>query len=111
VDVDENIDEAEDCKGNPLWFGTKVRPGGDWDYKKKGSQYENFGNFNFGATGAAVGIPPLTLYRGAGAVQVVTRTSLPEWGKPFGDPPYGDDPWDQLWIMLGIWYYNQQDSE
>ncbi|QHN03183.1 hypothetical protein FTO74_07230 [Granulicella sp. WH15] len=44
---------------NQLWFRDMVNYGGVWDYKTGGAQYENFGNFNYGATGTAAGAPPL----------------------------------------------------
>lgn len=96
-----------------LWFLNQVKPGGAWDYKLQGSQYEDFGNFNFGAVGAALGIPLDTLLRGAGLVQVLTdgRRTIqnPEArrigkGSPFGAPPYGDDSKDQEQIQRGIDY-------
>jgi hypothetical protein len=37
-------------------------------------------------------------------VQIASGTSRPEWGKPGGDPPYGDQPEDQEWIKKGIDY-------
>jgi hypothetical protein len=40
--------------------------------------------------------------RGAGAYQIYSGTSRPEWGKPCGDSPYSDDPNDYQWINEGI---------
>jgi len=38
------------------WFIGKVKTGGPWDYKNNGySQGRDFGNFNYGATAAALG--------------------------------------------------------
>lgn len=48
------------------WFYTKVRNGGEWDYKKVNRCYEAFGNFNYGACGTAAGMSPSVLLRGAG---------------------------------------------
>jgi hypothetical protein len=95
-------------------FYEKVKPGGDWDYKAQGPQYENFGNFNYAATGAAAGIPESVLRRAAGAVQMYDaakrfvdpdnkRTFLspseaswnPSYGTPLGGWPYGDQPTDE----------------
>ncbi|MCF6204186.1 MAG: hypothetical protein L3J59_11045 [Methylococcaceae bacterium] len=40
--------------------------GGGWDYKQGGSQFENFGNFNYAAVGIAAGIPAGVLLNAAG---------------------------------------------
>jgi hypothetical protein len=40
-----------------LWFNNQVQYGGAWDYKQYGPQYEAFGNFNYGATGASMNLP------------------------------------------------------
>jgi len=87
-----------------------------WDYKQQGwtltdtgqlgpSPFQDFGNFNFGATGAAWGIPLNVLQRGAGYAQGKAGTSTPEWGKWYQGPPYGDDPADQAQIAAGYQYY------
>lgn len=87
-----------------------------WDYKQYGftltdigqlgpSPFADFGNFNFGATGAAWGIPLGILQRGAGYAQEKAGTSTPEWGHWYGKPPYGDDPNDQAQIIAGYNYY------
>jgi YD repeat-containing protein len=89
----------------------KVRAGESWNYKKLGRQYQEFGNFNYGATGAAIGFSEDTLLIEAGRAQVAAGTSKPEWGSPGGRiwgkpvPPYGDDPADQAMIKRGIEYY------
>jgi hypothetical protein len=69
------------------------------------SPYQDFGNFNFGAVGAAWGYPLDLLQRAAGAVQQRAGTSKPEFGSPLGGPPYGDDPADQQQIQAGYEYY------
>lgn len=76
---------------------------GPMDYKNKyGRSYENLGNFNYGATATALGIPEGIVLRAAGWAQRRAGTSRPEWGSPNGAPPYGDDPNDQAMIRLGI---------
>ncbi|WP_310793426.1 polymorphic toxin type 44 domain-containing protein [Enterobacter sp. R1(2018)] len=51
-----------------IWFYYQVRNHGPWDYKnQRGRKYAAFGNFNYGAVGAAAGIPDQILLRGAGA--------------------------------------------
>lgn len=108
--------------GKLLWFYGKVRNKGPWDYKQtaksvyglKGTdptfhQWEALGNFDFGAVGAAAGIPEETLLFGAGFAQrQAHKVHPPEFGTPLGGPPYGDDPRDQQWIRMGIAYAIQQ---
>jgi hypothetical protein len=97
------------------WFYNQVRNRGPWDYKqittlsdfgtRNPSPYQDFGNFNYGATGAAAGIPQQVLLRAAGDAQIAAGTSQPGWGTPTSlSGPYGDDPQDQAMIMLGITY-------
>ena len=90
-------------------------PNSIWDFKAHyGSQYENFGNFHFGAVSAAAGLPRGIALRGAGAVQMVFSRTKPSWVYSQGptmvpgwNPPFGDDPRDQQQIELGyFWYAN-----
>ena len=115
VDVNTNMRIAAQHY-NPMWFYNQVRNRGPWDYKQQGrgrefgggkyNPYEAFGNFNYGATGAAFGFSDQTLLRMAGYAQWSAGTSVPEYGRPWGPfQPYGDDPWDQHWIQAGIRYY------
>ncbi|BDU09752.1 hypothetical protein PRtIB026_A23320 [Pseudomonas sp. RtIB026] len=90
------------------WFYAKVRNRGDWDYKQRGRQFASFGNFNYGAVGAAAGISEAVLLRAAGAAQTVAGTSQAEFDKWWADAPYGDDPVDQAWIKAGIDYAKSQ---
>ena len=87
-----------------IWFYNQVRNRGPWDFKQGKSQYENFGNFHFGAVGEAAGIPEGVLLRGAGAAQKLAGTSVPDFAKYPGPDSYGDDPSDQTWIRAGIDY-------
>lgn len=105
ADIDSNIREARNRSGAIVWFYLQVRNRGPWDYKQKGKAYQDFGNFNFGATGAALGISENILLRGAGWAQQRAGTSKPEYGTWTGDAPYGDDPADQELIQRGIEYY------
>jgi Bacterial toxin 44 len=97
-------------------FKKAVENKGPWDYKQQGwtltdtgnlgpSPFQDFGNFNFGASGAAWGIPLNVLERGAGWGQGRAGTSTPEWGHWYQGPPYGDDPADQAQIAAGYQYY------
>jgi hypothetical protein len=91
--------------GKDLWFAHKAVT--DWNYKagKGGLKYEDFGNFNYGATGAASGYSLKTLQIMAGVVQKVGGAYDPAYGNPWSGFPYGDDPDDQNWIWHGWRYY------
>lgn len=59
------------------WWMGQVRTGGAWDYKQQPpgpplSPWENFGNFNAGATGRALGLPKWVIHAGAGAYNVLS---------------------------------------
>ena len=103
VSVCENMQEAKDHY-NPIWFYNQVGNKGPWDYKQRGSQYQDLGNFNYGATGSSFGFPDSILLRMAGWAQRQAGTSKPEWGSPLGSAPYGDDPADQVLVRDGIQY-------
>ncbi len=129
ADIDQNIAEEEsnapllpNIFGAPLVlddFIQKVRNHGPWDYKQiktlndfgsldRQSPYEDFGNFNFGATAAALGIPENVALRGAGWASTRSDPSrAAQLGHWWGPPPYGDDPADQIQIKLGYDYYRQ----
>jgi Bacterial toxin 44 len=99
------------------WWINNVRPNGAWDYKNPqigGPAYDAFGNLNYGATGLALGLDPVTVLRGAGwAQEFSSMRPQPEWGSP-GSPlnpaggtgPYfGDDPGGNYWVVQGMLYY------
>ncbi len=102
----------------PLFYFA-VGNGGLWDYKQAGSAlrtvtptgkltqnpYEDFGNFNYGAVGAAWGIPLEVLRRAAGFAQGRSGNDRPQFGKWYGSAPYGDDPADAVQIAAGWDYY------
>ena len=101
LDVDKNIEKAKLM--GPYEFYKAVRNKGVWDYKQQSSAYQDFGNFNFGATGYAAGLGPLLL-PGAGWAQSQAGTSKLIWGDWYGKAPYGDDPDDQKMIRAGMEY-------
>lgn len=112
VNLRNNIDYAGGM--GPIDFYNKVKNKGDWDYKQLGREYEEFGNFNYGATGRSVGFQPLMLLQEAGIAQTKAGTSRPEWGRPglrlygeTGTGSFGDDPVDQYWIQQGIRYHDE----
>ncbi len=82
-----------------------------WDYKQRDIQpdgfrpYESFGNFNYGATGTALGISPELLGPAAGVAAFIAGTAEIQNGLPFISPRNGDNSVDQFWIQRGIIYY------
>ncbi len=87
-------------------FANLVKPGGQWDYKRQNRYFfyngnlvtgEDFGNINFGFSGAAAGVASGFLADAAGAVQVYTNTSKPEFYLT-----NFDDPRDTEKITSGI---------
>lgn len=112
VDINQNITDAKAHYGDAFWFYDQVKNKGPWDYKQQGGQYETLGNFNFGATGRAVGFPETVLLRGAGWAQQQAGTSKPEYGNWYDwSSSYGDDPNDQQSIKDGINYYDRECSK
>jgi uncharacterized protein RhaS with RHS repeats len=99
--LDRNIKEAYFMGLIP--FYNNVRNKGPWDYKQQGSQYQDFGNFNYGATGYSAGLSAILL-PAAGWAQSRAGTSKPAWGSWYGKAPYGDDPADQEMILAGMRY-------
>ncbi|HVW75219.1 MAG TPA: polymorphic toxin type 44 domain-containing protein [Rhizomicrobium sp.] len=114
VDVNKNIQRAEKTIPDP---GLSTRPqayglmfqlfpdGHEMDYKTQGDQYRDFGNFNYGAFGSALGLSPYELHTGAGIQQMRSGTWSPSYGLPGLFPPAGDNPRDYEMIDEGIQYY------
>ena len=78
-----------------------VKSYGPWDYKRCGSQYEDFGNFNFGAVTAAMGVPGYIAQNGAGIYQQSRGAAAAGTGTPLLVWLYGDDPKDAAEIERG----------
>jgi hypothetical protein len=90
-------------------FASKVRSGGEWDYKLVygfSNNYiydgqvvtgEDMGNFHYGFTGRAATFGETLLLSAAGAYQIYSGTWEPVWWKT-----YFDDPNDQVMIRYGI---------
>jgi hypothetical protein len=90
--------------GVKAWFVNQIRPYGPWDYKNTAlprGKYDEFGNFNFGATGSVLW-PEETLLRGAGALKAAVTGG--KYGWPWGRYPYGNQPEKQEAIKRGIQY-------
>ena len=124
ANLDKNIRIARAVGGylnavNPLgfvatlhWFKEMVDYDKPWDFKNHGGvhnpAYENGGNFHYGATGAAAGIPSWLLRRAAGWAQRGSEVgSAPDEGVPWGRWPHGDQRVDQAWIDEGIRYLKE----
>ena len=103
ADININMWQAN-RSWDPKWFYGQVKNKGPWDYKQQDRKYEDYGNFNFGATGTAFGIPEDILLRGAGAANQIADPTRKGLGGPLGEYPYGDDPDDQEQILKGINY-------
>lgn len=94
-------------------FATKVKSGGEWDYKLTygySTPYkydgmtitgEGLGNMHYGFTGRAAGFSSSLLKTAAGAVQIYSGTYHLLWYDS-----YFDDPNDQAWIETGITYWD-----
>jgi len=90
-----------------LWFRNQVHPFGPWDYKRVDQTYDYAGNFNYGATGAALGLTLQQLWIAAGMEKVRNRGLNPANGTPWGAWPYGNEPDKQRAIEDGFIYYMQ----
>jgi hypothetical protein len=117
VSMDKNIERAEKLMGgltvtNPqiVAMGEMMRlfpTGHEMDYKKGGHhEYRDFGNFNYGAFGTAMGLPPYLLHSGAGVQQMLDKKWEWNYGVPFLVSPYGDNRQDYDKIDEGIRYYH-----
>jgi hypothetical protein len=109
----------------PWWFYDMVKDRGPWDLKVKyGPEYQDAGNWHYGAVAAAAGFSPFMIRNEAGINQYEgrNRESGPwvTWGRPAPRLNYlfpstedgaahGDDPYDAYWINRGIRYYNENE--
>ena len=110
ADIAGNLVEAQDHPGDWCWFKSQVQGHGPWDYKQEGASYQDFGNFNYGATAAALGVTLDQALRFAGLAQILAGTSTPAWGNPLGQAPFGDDPADQAQIQAGYNWFGSPDQ-
>jgi RHS repeat-associated protein len=106
ADLTANMAQARQ-NGITWWYEMVSTKKGPWDYKYQNGQpspeYNNFGNFNYGATGCALGVPLNFLERGAGEFK-----SGFLGGKGFGSwwwrYPYGNEYEKQDQIAKGFNY-------
>jgi RHS repeat-associated protein len=111
VSVDANIRLVEagmilDPEFTIVGMAYAMHTGGPWDYKNSyhNSKYDAFGNFNYGATGAAAGIPVGILQWFAGAYQY-SQGHSPVGSSPFSGGSNGDNPSSQEEIAAGADYF------
>src|SRR5262249_41354101 len=103
----------------PQWFKEQTGDHGPMDYKylTTDMRYDDFGNFNYGAVGAAIRYSGDTLLRVAGWIQQRGNYAYLGEGTPpssfldalsgvGGTYPYGDKPGDAVQIQNGVDYYN-----
>ena len=98
-----NMSQAR-TNGYQWWFNTVGQWGGPWDYKNWGGQkhpeWDDFGNFNAGATACALHIPLWITLRGAGWAKQRRLANDPD-GNWWGKWPYGNDAHKQDEVMAG----------
>ncbi|MDR6840428.1 RHS repeat-associated core domain-containing protein [Pseudoxanthomonas sacheonensis] len=113
ANVSSNMREASSMSDTAFYKAVKNK--GRWDYKQdKSGNYQDFGNFNYGATGKSAGFSQSTLLQAAGIANERAREDNPAiFGSPgipglIGTRSNGDDPVDQYWIQQGIRYSDAQ---
>ena len=92
----------------------RVREFGAWDYKRRlvdHNVYQDFGNFNFGVTGAAQGFSELELLAGATGAQLGADGLRLLKGQPIDSSDrtlhgFGDQARDVAMIKLGLQFYH-----
>jgi RHS repeat-associated protein len=103
VNVEYNMSQAQ-TNGYRWWFNTVGQWGGPWDYKNWGGQkhpeWDDFGNFNAGATACALHFPLWITLRGAGWAKQRRMPNDPD-GNWWGTWPYGNDAHKQSEVMAG----------
>jgi RHS repeat-associated protein len=106
ANVIQNMWQAQD-NGYRWWYRMVTNGNGPWDYKyyhhENHHEYDDFGNFNYGATGCALGIPLNILLRGAGWAKSRLLVSDP-YGNPLWRYPYGNQPDKQEQVIKGYEY-------
>jgi len=119
--VNANMSAAKAAPFAIYSFYKLVRNHGPWDYKQaknlndfgqiiNQSPFEDFGNFNFGATAASLGLPLSVALRGAGYAGVKAQPGSTSWDAikaALGSSPYGDAPQDQSMIINGYNFSKQ----
>jgi RHS repeat-associated protein len=94
--------------GTATWIGL-VFNHSVWDYNELGIQFDDAGNFNYGATGQAIGFDLSTLLWAAGVAQAAFPSGGPGIGQPglipgTGRGLFGDHGGDATPIIMGYVY-------
>lgn len=76
----------------------------EMDYKQQDPRYQDFGNFNYGAVGSALGLGPYMLHGAAGVAQIMDKTWSAKLDLPFLSKQSGDTDQDYRQIDKGIAY-------
>lgn len=103
VSIEANSAQAQ-ANGYRWWVNTVGQWGGPWDYKNWNNEhhpeYEDFGNFNAGATACALHIPLWITLRGAEWAKERRLTNDPD-GYWWWKWPYGNADEKQRQVMAG----------
>ena len=88
------------------YLAVMYRPGGPWDFKKDGSQYQDYGNFHFGAIMAACGFTLDDAYWFAGMAEKNDGNPKDDGPGDSSNFPYYET-WETLeWVRRGWWWYH-----
>ena len=104
--IHDNVCESSH-HSNPMWFKGQLWGSGNWDYYHKyGAQYDDAGNFMYGAAAAAYGLTEqgALIWSGTYKKYINNGTYDPSYGWPLGGPPYGNAPAKQAVVAAG-WQY------
>jgi putative RNase toxin 44 of polymorphic toxin system len=107
IDIKSDIDTAQNMF--MIKFINSFRNRHLWDFKPLGREYANYGNWHFGFLLAARGIYLEIGQIGAGLYQIIMKNY--KEGTPILTYPYGDDPDDQTWIILGYLAYKMYEQD
>ena len=120
ANVNANMNAAKSAPFAVYSFYNQVRNHGPWDYKQAKnlndfgqiiphSPFEDFGNFNYGATSASLGLPLNVALRAAGygGTKAATGSTWDAIKGALGPSPYGDDSHDQEMIINGYNFSKQ----
>ena len=99
ANIDANIRSTEEAQAgaaasnsSPLgWWVNQVKTYGPWDYKNRfpgaWRQWDDFGNFNYGATGSVLGLSEQSLDRGAVVARLLKHPLSQLWNYGLGNNP------------------------
>ena len=90
------------------WFNNVCCWSSPWNYQADANgnwqpQYDDFGNFNYGATGTALGLPQAAVMWAGGLVKNINYWSKGQ-ANPYRNQPYMNDRHKMSMIAQGIQY-------